>query len=99
MEIVEKRRLLAGQTFATKEIVWMQIAEEANRRRIRVKTELSNRFNLYVSGENFRVQVNFREKTKWKVNVAAVWEHDPGSNTPITNWLASAEGADKISKV
>ena len=76
----------------------MRIAEEANRRRIRIKTELSNRFNLYVSGENFRVQVNFGEKTKWKVNVAAVWEHDPGSNTPITDWLATAEGSDEIQR-
>ena len=71
MAIVEQH-LMLGQTFATKEIVWMRIAEEANRRRIPIKTEISNRFNLYVSGDNFCVQVNFCEQTKWKVKVAAV---------------------------
>ena len=34
MTVVENKRLMAGHTFTTKEIVWMRIAEEANRRRI-----------------------------------------------------------------
>ena len=76
----------------------MRIAEEANRCRIRIKTDLSNRFNLYVSGDNFCIQANFGEKTKWKVNVAAVREHDPCSNTPITDWLASAGGEEKLNR-
>ncbi len=63
----------------------MRIAEEANCRQITIKTKLSNCFNLYVSGKNF--QVNFCEKNKWRVNVKAIWEHDPGSNTPIAYWL------------
>ncbi len=53
MEVVEKRRVLAGQMFSTKDIVWMQIAGEANRRQITIKTELSDCFNLYVSDDNF----------------------------------------------
>ncbi len=43
MELVEKCRLMAGQTFVSKEIVWMHIAEEANRHRINIKMELSRR--------------------------------------------------------
>ena len=85
---------MAGHTLLSKEIVWMRITKEANRRRITIKTELSNHFNQYVSGENFRVQVNFCEKKCWRVKVAVVREHDPGSNTLITDWLTTAEGSD-----
>ena len=40
------------------------------------------------------MQVNFCEKMCWRVKLAAVREHDPGSDTPITDWLSSAEGSD-----
>ena len=98
MTVVEKYRLLAGHTLVSKEIAWMHIAEEANRRRINVKTEISNLFNLYVSGDNFRVQVNFLEKNKWKVKMAAVRENDAGINIPIEDWLKSAVGNDPFKK-
>jgi hypothetical protein len=62
MEVVAKCHLLAGQMFSTKDIVWMRIAEEVNRHRITIKTDLSNSFNQFVSGKNFQVQVNFCEK-------------------------------------
>ena len=75
MMVIEKYCLLAGQTFVSKEIVWMRIAEEANHRQIKFTTEISNLFNLYVSGDNFRVQVNFSKKNKWKVKLAAVREN------------------------
>ena len=90
---------MSGQTFATKEIVSLRIAEEANRHCINIKTELSNRFNLYVSGENFRVEVHFNEKTKWKVKQAVVREHDPGLNVPIDDWLNTAEGEETTKRL
>ena len=92
MAVVEKYRLLAGQTFVSKEIAWMRIAEEANCRRIKFTTEISNLHNLYVSGDNFRVQVNFSEKNKWKVKLAAVRENDDGVDLPIDDWVKLAEG-------
>ncbi len=54
----------------------MRIAEEANSRRITYTTEVSNHHNLCVSGDRFRVEVSFSEKSKWKVTLAAVREGD-----------------------
>ena len=87
MAIVKNRHLLTGQTFATKDIVWMRIAEQANRQRIKITTELSNRHNLCISGENFCVQINLGKKTMWKVKLAAVRQHNPGLNIPIETEL------------
>ena len=70
----------------------MRIAEEANCRRIKFTTKISNLFNLYVSGDNLRVQVNFLEKNKWKVKLAAVRENDVGVDLPIDDWVQSAKG-------
>lgn len=61
-----------------------EIAKEANHCWITITTKISNHFNLYISGKIFWVQVNFCEN-KWRVNFAAVPEHDPGCNTPITD--------------
>ena len=98
MAVVETKRLLVGQTFLTKDIVWMRIAEEANRRRIKCKTESSNHFNLYVSGDRFRVHVNFSEKSKWKVMVAAVRDGDEGRDNNIDDWLTNADGKSVTSE-
>ena len=98
MVVVEKLRLQEGHTFVSKEIAWMRIAEEANCRRIKVTTEISNLFNLYVSGDHFRVQVNFSEKYKLKVKLAAVWENDVGVDIPIDDWLKMVEGKKEPAK-
>ena len=86
--VIEKYHLLAGHTFVSKEIAWMRIAEEANHRQMKFITEISNLFNLYVSG----VQVNFSKKNTRKVKLAAVRENDIGVNLPIDDWLKSIEG-------
>ena len=95
---MEKFRLQEGHTFISKEIAWMRIAEEANRRRIKVITEISNLFNLYVSGDHFRVQVNFSEKNKWRVKLAAVRENDVGVDIPIDDWLKTVEGKRSLQR-
>ena len=92
MTVVENKRLLAGQTFTSKEIVWMRIAEEANRRRISYTTEVSNHHNLVVSGDRFRVEVSFSEKSKWKVTLAAVREGDKGVDMPSDDWVGKPSG-------
>ena len=92
MTVVENKRLMAGHTFTTKEIVWMRIAEEANRRRISYTTEVSNHHNLVVSGDRFRVEVSFSEKSKWKVILAAVREGDKGVDMSSDDWVGKPSG-------
>ena len=45
-----------------------------------------------MSGDWFRVHVNFSEKYKWKVMVAAVHDGDEGCDNNIDDWLTTSDG-------
>jgi hypothetical protein len=52
---VETNRLLVGRSFPDKNMLQLQVAEEANRCRIKIWTERSDHFNYIVFGERFCV--------------------------------------------
>ena len=53
---------------------------------------MSNHHNLVVSGDRFRVEVSFSEKSKWKVTLAAVREGDKGVDMPSDDWVGKPSG-------
>jgi hypothetical protein len=60
--VVQKRRLVVGDTFQFKETLSMRIAEEANLRGVEISTICGNKFQLPVVGVEFYVKASFSEQ-------------------------------------
>ncbi len=73
---VEKSGLIANQTFMSKDLLQLQISEEANLCGINTIAIQSDHTNLTVIGVNFYVNATFSEKVRWKVQTAIFWEGD-----------------------
>jgi len=76
MTDVESNRLEEDHIFATKEILNLCIAEEANLRCIKVKVERSDPTNLIIVGFNFYVSGPFSEHDGWTANIVVCREGD-----------------------
>ncbi len=85
---VENNRLMVGHSFPDKNILLLRVAEEANRRRIKIWTERSDHFNLIVIGQRFGVAARFIESRGWVVNLAAVRDGDDGMNKSIQDMIS-----------
>jgi hypothetical protein len=76
MNVVESNRLEEDHTFATKEILNLCIAEEANLRCIKVKVERSDATNFIVLGINFYVSGTFSENAGWTAHFVVFRDGD-----------------------
>ena len=76
MTDVESYRLEEGHHFATKEIFYLRIAEEANLRCIKVKVERSDMTNLILVGYNFYVSGSYSESAGWTAHIVVCREGD-----------------------
>lgn len=84
MVIVENKRLMPGQIFINKDILWMQIAkEQASCHCIKCFTKSRDHFNLYITGDQFHMQANFFEHHKWKDTVTDVHDGSEGCDSNI----------------
>jgi hypothetical protein len=72
MSEVEVRRLHPRDSFGSKEILRMRIAEEANLRGVWISTIRSDHRVLEVVGDQFYVKANNTERNGWVVNTAIV---------------------------
>ena len=91
---IENNRLSEGHTYPDKNILWLRIAEEANRRRIKIWTERSDHFNLIVFGERFRVAAHFVENKGWTVHLATVCDGDIGMDKSLEDVIADHNPPD-----
>jgi hypothetical protein len=82
MTDVESNRLVEDHIFATKEILNLRIAEEANLRCIKVKVERSDPTNLIVVGFKFYVSGSFSENAGWTAHIVVCREGDDLSKIP-----------------
>jgi hypothetical protein len=82
MTDVESNRLVEDHIFATKEILNLCIAEEANLRCIKVKVERSDPTNLIVVGFKFYVSGSFSENAGWTAHIVVCREGDDISKIP-----------------
>jgi hypothetical protein len=82
LEEVERKRLVKGNVFPSREILWMRIVEEALLRGINVKASRVDRTNLTVYGYQFYASDTFKECYGWECNVAICQEGDDLNNIP-----------------
>jgi hypothetical protein len=83
MMVVEAYPLLDGQLFQTKEILMIQIAEEANLRHIKVKVVKSNHVAYIIAGHNFYVAAGVCMESGWLVYVACCREGNDNLSIPL----------------
>ena len=76
MELVQLKRLKAGDNFIDKDVVQLRIAEEANLRGIRIRWEISNNTRIVVKGDKFTVVANLTDARGWVVQTAEVRSGD-----------------------
>jgi hypothetical protein len=76
MNVVEELRLNAGDTFPTKEILQIRIAEEINLRKIATAMLRSDLYQLLVVGNDFYVKASCRDSVVWKVSTCIVRSED-----------------------
>ena len=76
MSVVEELRLNAGDTFPTKEILQIRIAEEFNLQKIAIATLRSDLCQLLVVGNDFYVKASCRDSGIWKVSTCIVRSED-----------------------
>ena len=82
MTDVELNRLEEGHMFATKDILNLRIAEEANLRCIKIKVERSDPTNLIIVGYDFYVSGSFSESAGWTAHIVVCREGDDLSKIP-----------------
>jgi hypothetical protein len=73
---VDKNRLSENQTFQSKDVLHLRIAEEANLRGITTRAVRSDSTNMTVVGITFYVNATFSEKLGWTVQSAVCREGD-----------------------
>ena len=76
MSVVQQRRLMSGESFETKDILRMRIAEEANLGNKEITTVRSDKYQLLVVGEDFYVKANNTERRGWVVSTAVCRDGD-----------------------
>ena len=76
MSVVQKRRLMVGDSFETKDTLRMRIAEEANLANIEITTVRSDTTQLVVVGVDFYVKANNTERRGWVVSSAICRDSD-----------------------
>jgi hypothetical protein len=76
MMVVEAHPLVASQMFRHKETLQICIAEEVNRRNIKVKIVQSSHVTYIVGGYNFYVATGYQMQTGWLIRVACCCEGD-----------------------
>ena len=82
MTDVESYCLKEDHNFATKEMLNLRIAEEANLRCIKVKVERSDPTNLIVVGYNFYVSGSYSENAGWTAHIVVCREGDDPLKIP-----------------
>jgi hypothetical protein len=87
MKDVESNCLEEDHTVATKDILNLRIAEEANLRCIKIKVERSDGRNFIVVGINFYVSGSFSENGCWKANTVVCRDGDDLMKIPPNEWI------------
>ncbi len=87
MKDVESNRLEEDHTFASKNILNLRIAEEANLRCIKMKVERSDSSNFILVGIQFYVSGSFSESGGWKANTVVCRAGDDLLKIPPNEWI------------
>ena len=96
MKDVETNRLEEDHTFATKDILNLHIAEEANLRCIKIKVERSDCTHFIVVGINFYVSGSFSENGGWKANTVLCCDSDDLMKNPPNEWIDNIDEASPL---
>jgi hypothetical protein len=73
---VQSAPLLVGHSFASKDILVLRVAEEANLRGIKCSTTRSDILSFKCTGHRFCVEAHHSELNGWRVKVCATREGD-----------------------
>ncbi len=97
MKDVESNRLEEGHTFASRDIMNLCIAEEANLRCIKMKVERSDSTHFVVLGIKFYVSGTYSETCGWKANTVVCRDGDDLLKIPPNAWNENMD--EEISRI